>query len=185
MESSELQDLAFKLKRFSGANANVLLLGGNGEQRQILARLVHAMSRRSEEVFETLDVVAYHEFIDSHYNAPDTIVPVSLRNVHRGTLFVDDVEGLSLVVQAHLYWMDEAGKVETTSGLEDFDYRIISGTPGRIPHGENIDERFMSLITTYPLWIPESLTTQDGFERFSAYLTGETMMPPTKEVPRN
>lgn len=104
----EVQELVNKV---AGTPANILITGENGTGKELIAREIHELSDRSQEILVTVDLGAVPEtlfesellgyakgaFTDAHSDRCGKI-----ESAHRGTLFFDEIGNLTLPLQAKL-----------------------------------------------------------------------------------
>jgi DNA-binding NtrC family response regulator len=111
------------LRVFSGLEETLLITGPTGVGKSRLARYCHAHSSRRDKPFVTLDLLACPESLQlpqlcgakrGAYTGADRDIPGAIQRAEGGTLFVDEIDKLSLQAQAGLLRL-----------LEDRVYRCI------------------------------------------------------------
>jgi DNA-binding NtrC family response regulator len=109
--SPAMQNVLRTVEKVAATDANVLILGENGTGKDLLARLIHRQSLRSEEGFVKVDLGAvaatlfeselfgYNKgaFTDAREDRPGRFEMAS-----GGTLFLDEIGNLTLPLQAKL-----------------------------------------------------------------------------------
>ena len=121
------------------SDISVLILGPTGAGKEVVARMIHELSRRSRENFQAVNCAALPDtlfesevfgyekgaFTGAHDRKPGR---VELAN--RGTLFLDEIGDLSLVAQAKLLRVLEDRRFERLGGQKsiEVDFRLISAT---------------------------------------------------------
>jgi DNA-binding NtrC family response regulator len=121
------------------SDISVLILGPTGSGKEVVARMIHELSRRGREHLQTVNCAA----------TPDTLFeselfgyekgaftgaferkPGRLELADRGTLFLDEIGDLSLVAQAKLLRVLEDRQFERLGGQKpvQVDFRLISAT---------------------------------------------------------
>jgi DNA-binding NtrC family response regulator len=121
------------------SDISVLILGPTGSGKEVVARMIHELSRRGREHLQTVNCAA----------TPDTLFeselfgyekgaftgaydrkPGRLELADRGTLFLDEIGDLSLVAQAKLLRVLEERQFERLGGQQpvEVDFRLISAT---------------------------------------------------------
>jgi len=138
-ESEEMQRVYRWIEKAAPTNARVLITGESGVGKDLVARALHNLSRRSEQ-----------NFIDFNVSTVErNLVPSELFGYERGaftgayrttkgkyeladggTLFLDEIGNMSPEVQASILKVIENGKFRRVGGREEIsvDARIISAT---------------------------------------------------------
>ena len=121
------------------SDISVLMLGPTGSGKEVVARMIHELSRRGSNRFQAVNCAALPDtlfeselfgyekgaFTGAHDRKPGRI---ELAN--NGTLFLDEIGDLSMVAQAKLLRVLEDRKVERLGGRQSIDvnFRLISAT---------------------------------------------------------
>ena len=137
--SPAMQHVFVTIDKVAATDADVLILGENGTGKELVARALHRQSRRSEEVFISVDMGAISEtlfeselfghmrgaFTDARENRPGRFELAS-----GGTLFLDEIGNLSLAMQAKLLSILETRKVTRlgSNKSREIDIRLICAT---------------------------------------------------------
>jgi len=110
--TSDAMNMVMKtISKVAATNANILLTGENGTGKEVIAREIHRLSERVNQVLVTVDMGAIPEslfeselfghkkgaFTDAHADRTGKIETAS-----GGTLFLDEIGNLSLPLQAKL-----------------------------------------------------------------------------------
>lgn len=109
--SEVMKDLLKTIHKIAKTEANVLILGENGTGKELIAREIHKLSNRSNEVFISLDMTSLAEtlfeselfghvrgsFTDAKENRVGKFEAAS-----GGTLFLDEIGNLPLSLQAKI-----------------------------------------------------------------------------------
>ena len=117
----------------------VLMLGPTGSGKEVVARMIHELSRRGSGRFQAINCAALpdslfeselfgHEkgaFTGAHDRKPGRI-----ELAHNGTLFLDEIGDLSIMAQAKLLRVLEDKRVERLGGRQSIEvnFRLISAT---------------------------------------------------------
>jgi DNA-binding NtrC family response regulator len=117
----------------------VLILGPTGSGKEVVARMIHELSRRGTENFQAVNCAALPDtlfeseifgyekgaFTGAHDRKPGRV-----ELADRGTLFLDEIGDLSLVAQAKLLRVLEDRRFERLGGQRSVqvDFRLISAT---------------------------------------------------------
>ncbi len=127
------------IRRIAPTEGRVLITGENGTGKELIARAVHAHSRRKAGPFVKLNCAAVpHELIESelfgHEKGAFTGA-VSVRRgkfelAHEGTLFLDEIGDMPASMQAKLLRVLQEGELERVGGAETLkvDVRVIAAT---------------------------------------------------------
>ena len=110
--SSDAMKLVFTtISKVAGTDANVLILGENGTGKELAARALHRKSRRSDEVFVSVDIGSispslFESELFGHVKGAFTDAkeerPGRFEIASGGTLFLDEIGNLPLELQAKL-----------------------------------------------------------------------------------
>ncbi len=127
------------IEKIADTDANVLILGENGTGKELIARAIHRLSSRKEEVFLRLDLGALTEslfeselfghvkgaFTDALANKPGSFEMAS-----GGTLFLDEIGNISLPLQAKLLSVLQQREVKRVGSnkIIPFDIRLVCAT---------------------------------------------------------
>ena len=128
-----------EIRTAAKSDISVLMLGPTGSGKEVVARMIHELSRRGSERFQAINCAALpdslfeselfgHEkgaFTGAHDRKPGRI-----ELAHNGTLFLDEVGDLSMVAQAKLLRVLEDKRVERLGGRQgiEVNFRLISAT---------------------------------------------------------
>ena len=121
------------------SDISVLILGPTGSGKEVVARMIHELSRRGTENFQAVNCAALPDtlfeseifgyergaFTGAHDRKPGRV-----ELADRGTLFLDEIGDLSLMAQAKLLRVLEDRQFERLGGQKSVqvDFRLISAT---------------------------------------------------------
>ena len=121
------------------SDISVLMLGPTGTGKEVVARMIHELSRRSAARFQAVNCAALPDtlfeselfgyekgaFTGAHDRKPGRI-----ELAKDGTLFLDEIGDLSMVAQAKLLRVLEERRIERLGGQHSIDvnFRLISAT---------------------------------------------------------
>ncbi len=121
------------------SDISVLILGPTGSGKEVVARMIHELSRRSVQKFQAVNCAALPDtlfeselfgyekgaFTGAHDRKPGRIELAT-----GGTLFLDEIGDLSIVAQAKLLRVLEERRFERLGGNKSIhvDFRLISAT---------------------------------------------------------
>ncbi len=127
------------IARTAPTDANVLILGENGTGKELVARELHRLSKRSENIFMSVDLGAVPESLfeselfghkkGSFTDAREDRIG-RLQAAEGGTLFLDEIGNLPLHLQAKLLTVLEAREVVPVGSRTPvaIDIRVIAAT---------------------------------------------------------
>jgi DNA-binding NtrC family response regulator len=121
------------------SDISVLILGPTGSGKEVVARMIHELSRRGPGRFQAVNCAAlpdtlFESEIFGHekgaYTGAHDRKPGRLELADEGTLFLDEIGDLSIVAQAKLLRVLEDHKFERLGGNRaiEVDFRLISAT---------------------------------------------------------
>jgi DNA-binding NtrC family response regulator len=121
------------------SDISVLILGPTGSGKEVVARMIHELSRRGRENFQAVNCAALPDtlfeseifgyekgaFTGAHDRKPGRV-----ELADRGTLFLDEIGDMSLMAQAKLLRVLEDRRFERLGGQKPVhvDFRLISAT---------------------------------------------------------
>lgn len=163
------------LKRMAASESPVLLIGETGTGKELFAHALHQASRRKKEPFVAINVAAFPEnlleselfgYEDGAFTgAKKGGRPGLLEFAHRGTLFLDEVEGMSLMLQVKLLRVLQEREIMRVGGshIISIDVRIVAATneslEQKVEEGSFRRDLYYRL-NTLPIMIP-SLADRD------------------------
>jgi DNA-binding NtrC family response regulator len=121
------------------SDISVLILGPTGSGKEVVARMIHELSRRERGRFQALNCAAlpdslFESEIFGHEKGAFTGAhdrkPGRLELADNGTLFLDEIADMSLIAQAKLLRVLEERRFERLGGQRSIsvDFRLISAT---------------------------------------------------------
>ena len=138
-ESDVMRRVRQLIEKMAVTDANVLITGENGTGKEIVAREIHALSGRKEEVMISVDMGAITEtlfeselfghvkgaFTDARKDKAGRMETAS-----GGTLFLDEIGNLSLPMQARLLTAIEKRQITRLGSTQpkNIDIRLICAT---------------------------------------------------------
>jgi DNA-binding NtrC family response regulator len=110
-ESEEMKRIIDTIEKVAGTGVNILILGENGTGKEVIAREIHRLSRRSDEIFVSVDLGSLTEnlfeselfgyekgaFTDARESRPGRFEIAT-----GGTLYLDEIGNLPLSLQSKL-----------------------------------------------------------------------------------
>jgi two-component system NtrC family response regulator len=134
-----MQQLYRRIEKIAGTEATVLLAGESGTGKELVARAIHALSRRSDGPFVAVNCAAIPEglmeaeFLGAEkgaYTGAHARRPGKFEAAARGTLFLDEIGELPLSIQPKLLRALQEGRVTRVGGNQEIetDVRIIAAS---------------------------------------------------------
>jgi DNA-binding NtrC family response regulator len=138
-QSDAINDLLSVIRKAAPTDANVLIIGENGTGKELVAHEIHALSRRSEQAFITVDLgTVPSTLLDSELFGHKKGAFTDAREdrmgrfqaANKGTFFLDEIGNLPLSLQPKLLQALETRKVTPlgSSRAEPIDIRLVSAT---------------------------------------------------------
>lgn len=128
------------LRKMAATDSPVLLMGETGTGKELMAHALHQASRRADGPFIAINVAAMSEnLLESELfgyeegaftGAKKGGRPGLFEFAHQGTLFLDEVEGMSLSMQVKLLRVLQEGEIMRVGGgsIIRVDVRIVAAT---------------------------------------------------------
>ena len=127
------------MRRVGPSDANVLITGEHGTGKEVVARWLHAVSDRAEEVLITVNAGGFSEgvfeselfgHVKGAFTDAKTDRVGCFELADGGTLFLDEIANISLQQQAKLLRVLESGEVQRvgSSRTRQVNVRILSAT---------------------------------------------------------
>jgi DNA-binding NtrC family response regulator len=168
-ESESIKKIKELIERVAPTDARVLITGSNGTGKELVARAIHALSRRSEQPFIEVNCAAIpSELIESelfgHEKGSFTSAIKTRKGkfelAHGGTLFLDEIGDMSLAAQAKVLRALQENKITRVGGDEEIkvDVRVIAATnkdlEAEIRKG-NFREDLLHRLAVIPIHVPD------------------------------
>ena len=157
------------LTRMAAGDSPVLLMGETGTGKELLAHAVHRASRRREGPFVAINVAAFPEnLLESELFGYEEGAFTGARKggrpglfelAHQGTLFLDEVEGMSPALQVKMLRVLQEREIMRVGGsrIVSVDVRIVAATnedlSRRVAEGSFRRDLFYRL-NTLPVQVP-------------------------------
>jgi transcriptional regulator with PAS, ATPase and Fis domain len=121
------------------SDISVLVLGPTGSGKELVARMIHELSRRSVAKFQAVNCAALPDTLfeseifgyeKGAFTGAHDRKPGRLELANEGTLFLDEIGDMSLIAQAKLLRVLEERRFERLGGHKaiSVDFRLISAT---------------------------------------------------------
>jgi len=167
-ESYAMVKLREQVAMAAPTNGRVLIFGENGTGKELVARNIHAMSRRRNSPFVEVNCAAIpEELIESelfgHVRGAFTGAVADRRGkfegAHGGTIFLDEIGDMSLKTQAKVLRVLQEQVMEAVGGSTQIrvDVRVLAATnkdlPGEIRSGHFREDLYFRL-NVLPVFVP-------------------------------
>ena len=121
------------------SDISVLILGPTGAGKEVVARMIHELSRRGHAKFQAVNCAALPDTLfeseifgyeKGAFTGAHDRKPGRLELANEGTLFLDEIGDMSLIAQAKLLRVLEERRFERLGGQKSIavDFRLISAT---------------------------------------------------------
>src|SRR5438093_8438438 len=121
------------------SDISVLILGPTGSGKEVVARMIHELSRRAAAKFQAVNCAALPDTLfeseifgyeKGAFTGAHDRKPGRLEMANEGTLFLDEIGDMSLIAQAKLLRVPEERRFERLGGHKaiSVDFRLISAT---------------------------------------------------------
>ena len=138
-QSAEFENIQRTAKIMAATDVTVLIQGGSGTGKELMAKFIHSQSKRHSTPLTTINCAALPEALAEselfgHVKGAFTGATNNqlgrIQSAHNGTLFLDEVGELPLNIQAKLLRFLENGECQTIgqTKTEKVNVRIIAAT---------------------------------------------------------
>ncbi len=166
--SAAMRDIHALVDRVAPTDANVLVLGENGTGKELIARELHARSRRANQPFVSVDLGAVAESLfDSELfgHVKGAFTDARADRIGRfqaadgGTIFLDEIGNLPLHLQPKLLTALEQRRVTPVGSNRQvpFDVRVIAATnldPGALGDERRFRPDLLFRLNTVEITLP-------------------------------
>lgn len=137
--SPAMREVFENIHKVAGTDANVLILGENGTGKELVARAIHRKSKRSGQIFVSVDLgslpeTLFESELFGHQKGAFTDAKETKAGrfeiASGGTLFLDEIGNLSLPLQAKILSVIQNREIYRLGSVKSFkiDIRLISAT---------------------------------------------------------
>lgn len=182
-ESAGMKAIFETIEHVSATDASVLILGENGTGKELVARSIHKLSNRKDEIFVSVDLGALNEnlfeaelfgYVKGAYTDAKKDKAGKFEIADSGTIFLDEIGNLSPAMQAKLLTVLERREVCRLGSNKTIplDVRVISATNAKlsdlIAEG-NFREDLYYRINTLELDLPPLRDRKDDIQILSVH----------------
>ena len=186
------------IRRAAPTDANVLILGENGTGKELVAREIHRLSGRANEVFLRVDLGAlspqlFESELFGHRRGAFTDAKADrtglLRAATGGTLFLDEIGNVALHLQSKLLTALERREVVPVGAerSESIDVRLICATNlsrERLSDEDRFRQDLLYRINTVELTLPPLRERREDIplllEHYAALYSQKYNLPPKR-----
>ncbi len=127
------------IRTVAKTDISTLILGPTGAGKEVVARVIHELSRRRDHTFQAVSCAALPDSLfeseifgyeKGAFTGASDRKPGRMELANRGTLFLDEIGDLSLLAQAKLLRALEERRVERLGGRQSIEVnlRLVSAT---------------------------------------------------------
>jgi formate hydrogenlyase transcriptional activator len=167
-ESSGLRQALAQAQTVAPTGSTVLILGETGTGKELIARAIHQLSARREQIFAKLNCAAIpsglleSELFGHEKGAFTGAIAQKLGRfelAHRGTLFLDEVGDIPLELQPKLLRVLQEQEFERLGGMRSLrvDVRLVAATNrdlGRMVEDRQFRADLFYRLNVFPIRIP-------------------------------
>jgi two-component system nitrogen regulation response regulator NtrX len=137
--SKPMMEVADKILRYGRTDLNVLVTGETGTGKKLVARAIHAISRRAKNALVTVDIPNIPRelfqselfgYVRGSFSGARENKRGLFHQAHKGTLFLDEIGDLPAELQANLLLPIEEKVIRRVGATEteEVDLRFVSAT---------------------------------------------------------
>jgi len=182
-KSAEIERVRDLIARVAPSRATVLITGDTGTGKELVARLIHALSPRSAKPFLGINCAAIPEtLLESelfgHVKGAFTGAIANKRGLVEeasgGTLFLDEIGAVSAAIQVKLLRALQERQVMRVGGREAIavDLRLVTATNldlGDEVRGGRFREDLFYRLSVFPIRVPSLRERRDDIPILAAY----------------
>ncbi len=193
--SAPMNALRSAIERVAPTGSRVLISGPAGVGKEVVARLVHARSRRAEQPFVVVNAASMapdrmeRELFGAE-NGDGSIRIGTFERAHGGTLFIDEVADMPLETQAKILRVLQEQTFERVGGSArvQVDVRVLSASnrdlAGEIAQGRFRQDLYHRLAVV-PIQVPPLKDRREDVPQLARYFlrrSSETSSFPLREI---
>ncbi|MEQ8321670.1 MAG: sigma-54 dependent transcriptional regulator [Rhodospirillales bacterium] len=170
--SSTIKDVRQAVDRAAPTNSRIIISGPPGAGKEVIARLVHAQSRRAEGPFCVVNCAAMHpDRMETELFGTEGTESISRKvgmfeRAHQGTLLLDEIGDMPLETQGKIVRVLQEQIFERVGGNSQVqvDVRVIASTTKDLTaeiNAGNLREDLYYRLNVVPIQIPALLDRRD------------------------
>ena len=194
--SSAMQRLFQQIGQVAESDATILLFGETGTGKEVMARVIHANSRRSKGAFVALNCAAIPETLFEselfgHVKGAFTSAHGAKRGLfqmaHGGTLFLDEIGEMPLSMQVKLLRAVQEREIREVGSETSVkvDVRIIAATNrdlGEAVKNGTFRNDLYYRISVVPLFIPPLRERRDDIPLLAQHFLTQSVKRSSKDI---
>lgn len=167
-KSPEMLELAMSIRKVAATKTTVLLHGESGTGKELFARAIHELSPRKEHPFVPINCAAIpRELLESElfgyekgaFTGAADRKPGKLELADKGTVFLDEIGGMEMSLQAKVLRTLQEGEVDRVGGTSSVkvDIRIIAASNRDLEEAvadNSFREDLFYRVSVFPITIP-------------------------------
>ncbi len=196
-ESPGMRKVCEMIERVAPADATVLIIGESGTGKELVARAIHALSRRKSKPFIAVNCAAMPEpllesemfgHVKGAFTGASADKTGLFEAAHGGTLFLDEIGAMPLSIQAKFLRVLQDKHIRKVGGTASYpiDVRVLAATNEPLENKmerKEFREDLYYRISVIPITLqPLKDRPEDILPMVSCFLRREA--PPGTEVPR-
>jgi transcriptional regulator with PAS, ATPase and Fis domain len=167
-QSADMQEIYKTIRKISDSDANVFVTGESGTGKELIARTIHAESKRKSHPFIPVDCVALPEsLLESElfgyekgaFTGANNLKRGLIEYSHGGTCFFDEITEMNIELQAKLLRVLQERQFRRVGGNEllNVNIRVISATNRQIKKAiadKRLREDLFYRLNVIPIHLP-------------------------------
>ncbi len=197
-QSAEFENIQRTAKIMAATDVTVLIHGESGTGKELMAKFIHAHSKRKSSPVVTINCAALPESLAESelfghtkgaFTGASSDQLGRIQSAHNGTLFLDEVGELPLSTQAKLLRFLECGECQTIgqTKTEKVDVRVIAATNRdlykEVENG-NFREDLFYRLNVVPLELPNLRDRQSDIALLINHFSAQIAIKHQLSVPR-
>ena len=178
--SNPMKDVRQAIDRAAPTNSRIIISGPPGSGKEVIARMLHTMSRRTDGPFQAINCAAMHpdrmetELFGTEGN-DDTPRKVGMfERAHMGTLLLDEIGDMPLETQGKIVRVLQEQIFERVGGASrvEVDVRVIASTTKDLTaeiNDGNFREDLFYRLNVVPIHVPALIDRRDDIPHLAAY----------------
>lgn len=197
-QSAEFEGVQRTAKMMAATDVTVLIQGESGTGKELMAKYIHAQSKRQATPMVTINCAALPEtlaeselfgHIKGSFTGASCDQQGRIQSAHNGTLFLDEIGELPLSIQAKLLRFLENGECQAVGQTkpEKVNVRVIAATNrdllNEVENG-NFREDLFYRLNVVPLSLPSLRERKSDIEYLLNHLSAQVALKHCLNVPR-
>lgn len=170
--SNSMKDVRQAIERSAPTNSRIIISGPPGSGKEVIARLLHTMSRRADGPFQAINCAAMHpdrmevELFGTE-GSEDTARKVGMfERAHMGTLLLDEIGDMPMETQGKIVRVLQEQIFERVGGSNrvEVDVRVIASTTKDLTteiNEGNFREDLFYRLNVVPIDVPALIERRD------------------------